>query len=97
MIQDYFGQETIWKLLGTHPYEKNVNRLTLRYDASTPRISKDISDNFLLRIPKDKIIDVEMQDAPNEWQVNGFYGQVVRRIVVRNVFGNESEVIISNG
>ena len=97
MIQNYFGEETVWKLLANNPYEKNnAQSITLRYMAVTPKANKDIANSILCRIPKDKLVNVEMQDAPNEWQANGFYEKVVKRIVVKNVFGNESEVIIIN-
>lgn len=96
MIQDYFGQETIWKLLGTHPYKQNGAHVCLNYLVKTPKANKELVDSILCRIPKDKLVDVEMQDAPNEWQENGFYEKVVKRIVVKNVFGNESEVIITS-
>lgn len=96
MIQDYFGQETIWKLLGTHPYEQNSAHVCLTYSIRTPKANKELVNSILCRIPKDKLVAMEMQDAPDEWQANGFFGQVVRRIVIRNVFGNESEVIVMN-
>ena len=97
MIQNYFGEETIWKLLANNPYEKNsAQSITLMYRAVNPKIHRDIVNSILCRIPSDKLIEVELQEAPNEWKANGSYEKVVKRIVVKNVFGNESEVIIIN-
>lgn len=98
MIQNYFGEETIWKLLANNPYEKNnAQSITLRYRATSPEENEDIAMSFLQVIPQRFLIDIVKEDAPKSWWSKGHWAQkVFKEIRVKNVFGNESEVIIMN-
>ena len=98
MIQNYFGEETVWKLLANNPYEKNNARsITLYYRAMSKEDNDNIAYGFLQAIPKKHIIEVVKEDAPKSWWSKDFWAfKVVKQIKVKNVFGNESEVIIMN-
>ena len=98
MIQNYFGEETIWKLLANHPYEKNnAQSITLRYRATSYQENSGLVWNFLGHIPVNHIVEVVREKAPESWKNEEHRDyDVVKQIRVKNVFGNESEVIIMN-
>ena len=101
MIQNYFGEETIWKLLANNPYEKNnAQGITLMYRATSLKENENIVSSFLRAIPRKNLTEIVTERAPENWfgTVNGeSWGfTAVAKIRVKNVFGNESEVIILN-
>lgn len=98
MIQNYFGEETIWKLLANNPYEKNnVQGITLRYRATSFEENERIRLGFLQAIPQRFLVDIVKEDAPKSWWAKEHWTQkVFKEIRVKNVFGNESEVHIIN-
>ena len=98
MIQNYFGEETIWKLLANNPYEKNnAQGITLRYRATSPIENENIAISFLQAVPRRFLVDIIKEDAPKSWWSKEHWAQkVFKEIRVKNVFGNESAVVISN-
>lgn len=98
MIQDYFGEETVWKLLANNPYEKNnAQGITLRYRATSFEENEGIAIGFLQAIPRRFLVDIIKEDAPKSWRPKEHWSQkVFKEIRVKNVFGNESKVIIMN-
>lgn len=98
MIQNYFGEETIWKLLANNPYEKNnAQGITLRYRATSPIENENIAISFLQAVPRRFLVDIIKEDAPKSWRPKEHWSQkVFKEIRVKNVFGNESKVIIMN-
>ena len=98
MIQNYFGEETVWKLLANNPYEKNnAQGITLRYRATSYKENSELAWNFLSRIPLNNVVEVVREKAPESWKNKEHRDyDVIKQIKVKNVFGNESEVIIMN-
>lgn len=98
MIQNYFGEETIWKLLANNPYEKNnAQSITLRYRATSFEENEEIALGFLQAIPRRFLVDIVKEEAPISWGTKAYWTRkVFKEIRVKNVFGNESEVIIMN-
>ena len=98
MIQNYFGEETIWKLLANNPYEKNnAQGITLRYRATSYQENSELTWNFLNHIPLNNVVEVVREKAPESWKNKEHRDyDVIKRIRVKNVFGNESVVVITN-
>lgn len=98
MIQNYFGEETIWKLLANNPYEKNnAQSITLRYMAASFEQNAEIALGFLRAIPREFLVDIVKEDAPQSWGSKEHWSQkAFKEIIVKNVFGNESKVLIMN-
>lgn len=95
MIQNYFGEETIWKLLANNPYEKNnAQSITLHYRAYSITEHDNIVKAFLNNIPGNHIVNIEEGKPPIEWGCANDNFTIIKKIVVRNVFGNLSEVKI---
>ena len=98
MIQNYFGEETIWKLLANNPYEKNsAQSITLRYRVTSYQENSELAWNFLNHIPLSNVVEVVREKAPESWKDKEHRDyDVVKQIRVKNVFGCESEVHIIN-
>ena len=89
MIIDYLGQELIWKLLGTHPYQKNNPHYAIKIRCQTPKDNKNVRDFILTHISRDRIYSID------EFEYEPFVF-IVRKIFVKNVFGEISEVEFIN-
>ena len=87
MIQYYIGEDAIWKLCATHPYEQNnAAGVALYYSPVNLAANQEMAHFFLNRISSEKVKCVEVDDK------TGAY----KRIVVENAFGSLSEVRFIN-
>lgn len=89
MIIDYIGQELIWKLLGIHPYQKNNPHYAIKIRCKTPQDNQNAKDFILQHITMDKLYSVDV------FEYKPFI-YVARKIFVKNVFGEISEVEFVN-
>lgn len=92
MIIDYIGQELIWKLIGIHPYEKNLRSYSINIRCNTPKQNEDAKIFFLRHLKPEQLKDVKI--VPVEWETG--IKPTVTEIVIANVFGNESYVYFIN-
>lgn len=66
MIIDYPGQEIIWNLTATHPYEQNRGNYSIMIRCQTPKQNKEYVRFFrrhikkkLMTVETEKYIDIE--------------------------------------
>lgn len=91
MILDYIGQELIWRLKGTHPYELNSREYCIRIRCFSPKQNNEIRSFIVSHLSKE-IAEIIYEDTPF---VCGDE-KVVKEIQVNNVFGGISTVRILN-
>lgn len=90
-MQEYIGQDLIWNLLGTNPYQPNHSNFSITFTAHSAAENQEIVCFILKHIPQDKLVKVNR--GPVTF-VPG--GEMINEIIVKNSFGRESTVKIMN-
>lgn len=90
MIIDYIGQELIWNLTGTHPYEKNKSHYSIKIRCQTPSDNKDVKDFILKHINVSKIYDVDV------FEYKPLHIYLARKFLIKNAFGVINEIEFLN-
>ena len=93
MIIDYIGQELIWNLTATHPYQTNHANYSIRINCRTPLQNKS-SVSFLRSHLNNKLLTVETQKCIDKNL--GLECYPVKKISVPDALGGFGEVIFIN-
>ena len=81
--------ETIWLSLGIHPFKENKEKTECWVVSLSNRVQKEVAQAKILKyLPKNKIIDIVMNEGKKSDPENG----IIECIVVKNIFGNASRI-----
>lgn len=90
MIIDYIGQELIWNLSATHPYQQNRRNYRIRIRCRSLKENEKI-ERFL-----GTHLDNHFTDTEKWVDENDVEQLIVTRITTFNALGGEGEVIFIN-
>lgn len=90
---DYIGQELIWNLTATHPYNQNRGNYSIMINCKTPKQNKD-AVHFLKSHLSNKLITVETQKCVDK--NTGLECVFVSKISVPDAFGGSGGAIFIN-